>query len=98
VVDAASREPNVGQVLSLMNGFVQDRLVNHDGAHLYQSLKGATTDEEKIRRLHIAILSRPPAEEEMRWMLDEIKACGTDQGCRNIVSALVMSSEFLFLQ
>ena len=98
VVDAASREPNVGQVLSLMNGFVQDRLVNHAGAHLYQNLKDAKTESEKIRRLHIAILSRPPTEVEMAWMLDEIKACGPDDGCRNIVSALVMSSEFLFLQ
>ncbi len=98
VVDAASRVPNVGQVLALMNGFVQDHLVNNSGAHLYQSLKGATTESEKIRRLHIAILSRPPTDQEMSWMLDEIKSCGPDDGCRNIVSALVMSSEFLFLQ
>ncbi|RPJ35424.1 MAG: DUF1549 domain-containing protein [Verrucomicrobiaceae bacterium] len=98
VVDAASREPNVGQVLSLMNGFVQDRLVNNPDAHLYQCLEGAGSDQERIRRLHIAILSRPPDQEEMGWMLEEIKARGPEEGCRNIVSALVMSSEFLFLQ
>jgi hypothetical protein len=98
VVDASSREPNVSQVLSLMNGFVQDRLVNHAGAHLYQCLEGTKIDQEKIRRLHIAILSRPPADEEMSWMLEEIRASGADHGCRNIVSALIMSSEFLFLQ
>ena len=97
VVDASSREPNVGQVLSLMNGFVQRELVNKPDAHLYESLKGATTDKEKIRRLYIAILSRPPTENEMTWMLDEVKKQG-DSGYRNIVSALVMSSEFLFLQ
>jgi hypothetical protein len=97
VVDASSREANVGQVLSLMNGFVQRELVNKSSAHLYKSLEGATSEKEKIRRLYIAILSRPPSDEEMSWMLDEVKKQG-DAGYRNIVSALVMSSEFLFLQ
>lgn len=97
VVDASSREPNVGQVLSLMNGFVQRELVNKKSAHLYKNLEGATSDREKIRRLYVAILTRPPTEEEMSWMLEEVGKEG-DSGYRNIVSALVMSSEFLFLQ
>ena len=89
VVDGASREPNVGQVLSLMNGYVQKQLVNNSGASLYKSLAGAGTDEEKVRRLYITILSRPPSPEEMGWMIEEVKASGED-GYRNIVSALVM--------
>lgn len=97
VVDASSREPNVGQVLSLMNGVVQKQLVNRRDAHVYQALDGAGSDAEKVRRLYITILSRPPDDEEMSWMLDELRARG-DEGCRNIVSSLVMSSEFLFLQ
>lgn len=97
VVEGASAEPNVGQVLSLMNGFVQEQLVNNRDAHLYRSLEGASSDEEKIRRLYIAILNRPPSDEEMGWMLDEVKASGSS-AYPNIVSALVMSSEFLFLQ
>lgn len=97
VVDAASREPNVGQVLSLMNGFVQRELVNNSSAHIYKSLEDASSDKEKIRRLYIAILNRPPSDEEMGWMLDEVKNQG-NAGFQNIVSALVMSSEFLFLQ
>lgn len=60
VVEGASKEPNVGQVLSLMNGFVQRQLVGNSGAHIYKSLEGASTDDEKIRRLYVAILNRPP--------------------------------------
>ena len=97
VVDASSREPNVGQVLSLMNGVVQEKLVNNTDAHLYRALDGASSDAEKVRRLYITILSRPPSDEEMGWMLEELRGRGED-GCRNIVSSLVMSSEFLFLQ
>lgn len=97
VVEGASKEPNVGQVLSLMNGFVQRQLVGNSGAHIYKSLEGASTDGEKIRRIYVAILNRPPSAEEMGWMKAEITAQG-EGGLRNIVSALVMSSEFLFLQ
>ena len=97
VVDGASREPNVGQVLSLMNGFVNDRLVSSRAAHLYKSLEGVESDAEKIRRLYLAILSRTPTDGEMSMMLEELAARG-DEGCRNVVSCLVMSSEFLFLQ
>ena len=97
VVDGASKDPNVGQVLSLMNGFVQKKLVNSSAAHLYKSLEGVESDAEKIRRLYLAILSRTPTTEEMALMLDEFAARG-DEGCHNVVSSLVMSSEFLFLQ
>ncbi len=97
VVEAASKDPNVGQMLSLMNGYVQRNLVNKPEAHVYKSLQGVTSSHEKIRRLYIAILSRPPTAQEMEWMLAEVNSAG-DQAYRNIVAALVMSSEFVFLQ
>jgi hypothetical protein len=97
VVDGANRDPNVGQVLTLMNGFVQNELVNRSGAYMYKSLEGITSDAEKIRRIYLAILSRTPTADEMAMMLEELGARGED-GCRNVVSCLVMSSEFLFLQ
>lgn len=97
VVEAASKDPNVGQMLSLMNGYVQRNLVNKADAHVYKSLQGVESKHEKIRRLYLTILSRPPTEEEMKWMLAEVDSAG-DQAYRNIVAALVMSSEFVFLQ
>ncbi|GAA5484311.1 DUF1549 domain-containing protein [Haloferula sargassicola] len=97
VVEGASREPNVGQVLSLMNGFVQQQLVQNRGAHIYEGLEGTRDPRERIRRLYIAILNRPPGEDEMSWMMDEVKLSG-DEAWPNMVSALVMSSEFLFVQ
>ncbi len=97
VVEGASLEPNVGQVLSMMNGYVQRQLVSNYDAHIYKSLEGASSEAEKIRRLYVAILNRPPSEEEMAWMKEEVAAQG-ESGYRNIVAALVMSSEFLFLQ
>jgi hypothetical protein len=97
VVESASKDPNVGQMLSLMNGFVQRQLVNKPDAHVYKSLQNVTSTHEKIRRLYLAILSRPPTTQEMEWMQAEVESAG-DQAYRNIVAALVMSSEFVFLQ
>ena len=97
VVEAASKDPNVGQMLSLMNGFVQRELVNKPDAHVYKSLRNVTSSREKIRRLYLAILNRSPTAQEMEWMLAEVESAG-DQAYRNIVAALVMSSEFVFLQ
>lgn len=97
VVDSASKEPNVGQMLSLMNGFVQRELVNRPDARLYQSLQGVKSEKEKIRRLYLAILSRPPTQKEMDWMSEEVALSG-DKAYRNMVAALVMSSEFVFLK
>jgi len=98
-VNGANSEPNVSQVLTLMNGFVQEQLVNNSSAHIYKSLDGASSPAEKVRRLYVGILSRPPSDEEMSWMMDEVKISGdTNDAYRNILSALVMSSEFLFLQ
>jgi hypothetical protein len=97
VVEAATREANVGQVLSLMNGFVEKELVANKEAYIYKSLAGSSTPQERVRRIYLAVLARPPSEEELGWMLAEVSAAG-DEGYRNIISALVMSSEFLFLQ
>ena len=97
VVESASKDPNVGQMLSLMNGFVQRQLVNKPDAHVYKSLQNVTSTHERIRRLYLAILSRPPTTQEMEWMQAEVESAG-DQAYRNIVAALVMSSEFVFLQ
>jgi len=97
VVEGASKEPNIGQVLSMMNGYVQEHLVNKSDAHLFKSLEGASSVSEKIRRIYLAVLNRPPSAEEMEWMKAEVESQG-EKGYRNIVSALVMSSEFLFLQ
>lgn len=97
VVDSSSREPNVGQVLTLMNGFVQKEIISNPEASLYQGLDEIEAPEDQIRHLCLAILSRPPTEVEMEWMLEETRAHGKT-GIRNLAAALVMSSEFLFLQ
>jgi hypothetical protein len=97
VVDASSREANVGQVLALMNGFVQKEIISNPDSVLFRGLRNSNEPRDQIRRLCLTILSRPPADAEMEWMLAEVRDRG-ESGIRNLAAALMMSSEFLFLQ
>ena len=97
LVDGSTRDPNMGQVLSLMNGFVQRELVGKPEAQLNVELAGAGEPEEKIRRLYLSIFSREPTPEES----DELKAefaASPETASANIASAMIMSAEFLYLQ
>lgn len=97
VVDGSTREPNVGQVLSLMNGFVQTELVNKADAHLNLDVNKASSAEDKIRQLYLGILSREPSSDEAALMAKEFSASPTSAAA-NVASAMIMSAEFLYIQ
>lgn len=97
VVDGATREPNMGQVLALMNGFVQREVIANPEAALNRGLAAAGTPEEKIRQLYLAVLSREPSVEEMELMRGEFDK-NPESAPANIAAAMVMSAEFLYLQ
>ena len=87
----------MGQVLSLMNGFVQAELINKPDAHLNRDVDGASTPEEKIRQLYLGIFSREPSDEEVALMTEEFKA-SPEAATANVASAMIMSAEFLYIQ
>lgn len=97
LVDGSSRDPNMGQVLSLMNGFVQRDLVGKPDARLNVELAAADKPDEKIRRLYLSIFSREPTAGEADELAAEFAAT-PDAATANIASAMIMSAEFLYLQ
>lgn len=97
VVDGSTREPNMSQVLSLMNGFVQAELVQKPDAHLNRDVERSATPEEKIRQLYLGILSREPSAEELTLMKEEFSA-SPSAAAANVASAMIMSAEFLYIQ
>lgn len=97
VVDGSTREPNMAQVLSLMNGFVQTELVARADARLNLDIEEASSPADKIRRLYLGIFSREPSSEEAALMAEEF-AVSPSSAVANIASAMIMSAEFLYLQ
>ena len=97
VVDGATREPNIGQVLSLMNGFVQQELIAKQESKLNETVREAPEPADKIRKLYLAIFSREPTAEEAEALASEFERAPATAHA-NIASAMLMSAEFLYLQ
>ena len=95
LLDSATTEANTPQVLSMLNGQVEKLVVANDAAYIYQLSQGSVQD--RIRSLFFGTLSRRPSASEMKLMEAEIAARG-DAGYRNIISALINTREFIFIQ
>jgi Protein of unknown function (DUF1549)/Protein of unknown function (DUF1553) len=95
VIEGASNESDVTQVLSLINGHVEKNIIGESRAVVYKAVDAAGTPEEKVKAAFLAILTRYPTPAEMDLMLPEAKK-GRD-GIKNIIYALLNTNEFIFI-
>lgn len=96
VIEGGSKESDVTQVLSLINGHVERHITN-GGSEIMKAIGNAGTPEEKIKTAFIGVLSRYPSDDEMAMMLEEVKS-GSSDAYKNIVAALISTNEFMFIQ
>ena len=96
-IDGANTESDVTQVLSILNGHVERELVSNSGAVVFKNLEKAESPAEKINVLFLSTLSRKPTPDELQFMLAEVKANGR-HGYRNVLAALLSTSEFIFVK
>lgn len=97
LVNAATKGANMAQVLEVMNGHVEKLVVSNDGAAVYNALKNGSKDADKVRYLYYAILSRAPTDGEMNMLMRDV-IDGSKDSYRNLVSALLSTHEFMFVQ
>ena len=97
LIDSATREVNMAQVLAVMNGHVEKMVVSNDNAAVYKALEAGSTDRDKVRFLFYSLLSRPPSDVEMAMLMRDV-IDGSRESYRNLVSALVSTHEFIFIQ
>ncbi len=97
LINESTTEANIAQVLQIMNGHVEDMVVSNKGAAVYDALKAGATDADKVRYIYYAILSRPPSEKEMNMLMRDV-IDGSRESYQNLVSALVSTHEFIFVQ
>ena len=97
LLDSATNEANMAQVLSLMNGHVEKMVVSNTDSALYKALEAGSTDRDKVRYLYYAVLGRPPGDDEMKFLMRDV-IDGTPESYRNLSSALLSTHEFLFVQ
>ena len=97
LIESANKEANMAQVLAVMNGHVEKMVVSNSGAAVYKALEDGSTDSDKVRFLFYAILSRPPTEREMNLLMRDV-VDGSRGSYQNLVSALISTHEFIFVQ
>jgi hypothetical protein len=97
LIDSSTKEANVAQILEVMNGHVEKMVVSNREASVYDALEKGTTPADKVRYIYYAILSRPPSDREMNMLMRDV-IDGTRESYQNLVSALIQTHEFMFIQ
>lgn len=90
-------EPNLAQVLHIMNGESINRKITTGGSRLERLMTGGKPDAEIIDELFLATLTRHPTERERAGALKAISESGARQDTfADLAWALLNSREFLF--
>ena len=96
LIETASIDPSVTQVLNLMNGWI-DKVLLKKQSVLYENVMNARSNIEKINVIWLSILGRNATPVERAMALNEVKDTG-DFAFYNLVWAMLNSREFIFIQ
>lgn len=95
-IDAGTDVATVPQVLTLMNGFLDERVLNGESA-LRRDLSTAADGERRVRVAFLTVLNREPTAEELDDWRREIAISGRDT-IEDLVWVLCNSNEFRFVR
>ncbi len=95
-IDASTDVATVPQVLTLMNGFLDQRVLNGDSA-LRRDLQLAADGARRVRVAYLTMLNREPSEAELdRWR--RLIAVNGRKAIEDLVWVLCNSNEFRFVR
>lgn len=97
MIDDATTDATVTQVLNLLNGFVDQNIVRNSRSFVINEIKKMPSMEARLNTLYLSLYSRYPATREKSMMLNYIKKTGdTDKSYTDIIWALINTNEFMF--
>jgi len=97
LIEASHDDANVPQILNLLNGFVEERLLNQTQAVLRREMIRARLPAKQISTAYIGVLAREPESEEMAMWLRLMRA-DPRQGTQDLIWTLLNTHEFLFIR
>jgi hypothetical protein len=90
-------DSNLAQALQLINGPTVNEKVRNPNNRLGQLLARKLPEKEILNELYLAMLSRPPADGEVKVALEHVaQATDKRKGWEDVVWALLNAKEFLF--
>ena len=97
IIGTGRTEPNVTQVLNMLNGPIHS-ILDNDLSVLSQQIKEKETADEKLTVIFRSVLSRNPTDEDLEIANNVLLANNGRQGYRMILWALLNTREFMFIQ
>ena len=97
VIEGYTVESDVTQILSLINGHVEDHIIGKSDAQIYMDMEKFSTPEEKIEVAFLSTLTRRPTADEVELFKANVEANGS-QGYDDLVWTLYNTNEFMFVQ
>ena len=96
-IENADSDPAVTQVLSMMNGLLESRIVSNPNTMLMRNVVAADTPAKKIESIFLTILNRSPTRPEIKmWGSDFKDDPRTAE--KDLIWTLVNSNEFIFVK
>ena len=96
-IENSHKQASVTQVLNMLNGFVEGRLLRNKNAVVVKNVQGAGSVQDQITAAFLSVLNREPNSKELRIIKDSVKGSG-DELYKDLVWVLINSHEFLFVQ
>ncbi len=90
-------EPNIAQVLHLLNSDFIDSRLRHDDGRIARWVRSKLSDEKILEEMYLTFLSRPIGADEKKLALGYLaKAKNRQAGFEDVAWALLNTKEFLF--
>lgn len=96
-IENSHKQASVTQVLNLLNGYVEERIIGKKDALVMNNVKNAGSQDSQIDAAFLSILNRKPTSKEKSLLKSSLKGSG-DNFYKDVVWVLVNSHEFLFIQ
>jgi len=94
-IDNSNKEPNTTQVLNLLNGFVENNILNKKDADFIQLMQSEKTKTKQVENAFLSILSRKPKTNELNLLK---KFIDEQDGFKHVSWILLNSHEFIFIK
>ena len=96
-IEASHRDPSVTQILNLLNGYVDTRVINTTSTLLLRKILQEEDPVARIKQIYLSTYTRNPTPQEMNEGLRVVKA-NPRHGYQDLIWTQINSLEFLFIQ
>ena len=96
-IENANTDPSVTQALSLMNGFIEQKIANNNNTMLMQNILNAEKGKA-IEAVFLTMLSRKPTRVETKIWAEDLKDTDAREVVADLIWTLANSNEFIFVK